>query len=57
VLLSRPAWLAFFGQFLMPTTMVSPRYVGHSMARRFCALRLNALPPYRPVVPRVVLTT
>jgi hypothetical protein len=55
-LLSGPDWLDFVAQFLMPCVMVSPRYVGHSLIRRFCSLRLNAVPPHKPATPRVVST-
>jgi len=53
-LLSEQEWLDFVAQFLMPCTLVSPRYVGHSLIRRFCALRLNAVPPHKPETPLVV---
>lgn len=52
-LLSREEWLGFVTRFLMPCVLVSPRYVGHSVARGFCCVRLNAVRPHKPVVPRV----
>ncbi len=53
-LLDSEAWIAFLAQFLMPCVLVSPRYIGHSMHRGFCALRLNAVPPHKPIVPVLV---
>jgi hypothetical protein len=44
-------WPRFLSQFLMPCVLVSPRYIGHSLYRGFCTLRLNAAPPLKPVVP------
>ncbi|HEU5155538.1 MAG TPA: hypothetical protein VFU43_00955 [Streptosporangiaceae bacterium] len=53
-LLDQEEWLDFVGRFLMPCTLVSPRYVGHSINRRYCALRLNSVPPYKPSMPRLI---
>jgi hypothetical protein len=50
-LLSSEAWLRFLAQFLMPCVLVSPRYIGHSIYRGFCALRLNAVPPHKATLP------
>jgi hypothetical protein len=52
--LDLPGWLRFLSQFLMPCVLVSPRYIGHSLYRGFCTLRLNAAPPFKPVVPVLV---
>jgi hypothetical protein len=52
--LDLPASLKFLSQFLMPCVLVSPRYIGHSLYRGFCTLRLNAAPPFKPVVPVLV---
>jgi hypothetical protein len=52
--LNHPAWLQFLAQLLMPCTLVSPRYVGHSLYRGFCALRLNKVAPHKAVVPHVI---
>lgn len=51
-LLHNDAWPTFLAQFLMPCVLVSPRYIGHSLHRGFCALRLNAVPPIKPKVPQ-----
>jgi hypothetical protein len=53
-LLKPHEWVSFLAQFLMPCVLVSPRYVGHSLHRGFCTLRLNAVPPLKPVVPTLV---
>ncbi|MCC3771744.1 hypothetical protein [Streptomyces sp. UNOC14_S4] len=53
-LLSKAEWTDFAARFLMPCTMVSPRYIGHSLSRDTCCLRLNAVPPHKPSVPEVV---
>jgi hypothetical protein len=53
-LLNHEDWLDFIGHFLMPCTLVSPRYIGHSINRRYCTLRLNSVPPYKPIIPHLV---
>lgn len=53
-LLTAQDWLRFLSQFLMPCVLVSPRYIGHSLYRGFCALRLNAVPPFKPTAPLLV---
>ncbi|MBN1630052.1 MAG: hypothetical protein JW990_09825 [Thermoleophilia bacterium] len=53
-LLSVPDWPRFLSQFLMPCVLVSPRYIGHSLYRGFCSLRLNAAPPAKPVTPSLI---
>jgi hypothetical protein len=53
-LLDQPSWLQFLAQLLMPCTLVSPRYIGHSLYRGFCSLRLNRVAPHKSVVPHVV---
>lgn len=53
-LLTGAEWQGFLAQFLMPCVLVSPRYIGHSLDRGFCTLRLNAAPGAKPMVPRVV---
>jgi hypothetical protein len=55
-LLTPAEWVRFLAQFLMPCTVVSPRYIGHSMERGFCSLRLNAVAPDKPFTPRLVRT-
>jgi hypothetical protein len=53
-LLTETEWQTFIGEFLMPCTMVSPRYIGHSLARGYCSLRLTAAPPVKPATPTLV---
>jgi hypothetical protein len=54
-LLTPQEWLRFLASFLMPCTLVSPRYIGHSLHRGFCTLRLNAVPPLKPEIPQLVV--
>ena len=53
-LLDQGAWTRFLAQFLMPCALVSPRYIGHSLYRGFCSLRLNQVPPHKATAPYVV---
>lgn len=53
-LLGAREWIEFVARFLMPCTTVSPRYVGHSLSRGFCCLRLTPAPPHKPRTPAVV---
>jgi hypothetical protein len=55
-LLPEEDWPRFIAEFLMPCTVTSPRYIGHSIERGFCSLRLNAVPPQKPVIPRLACT-
>lgn len=55
-LLTQDEWIDFLAQFLMPCTMVSQRYIGHSLIRGFCCLRLNSSTPHKPTVPSVLST-
>lgn len=52
--LTHEQWIEFLARFLMPCTMVSPRYIGHSLSRGFCCLRLNSVAPHKPYVPKVI---
>lgn len=56
VVLADPDWLDFLVGFLMPCVLVSPRYIGHSLFRRFCTVRLTAARPYKPTVPTLLAT-
>lgn len=53
-LLTGGEWQRFLARFLMPCVLVSPRYIGHSLFRGFCTVRLTSARPYKPTVPRVV---
>jgi hypothetical protein len=53
-LLSEQAWLRFLVQFLMPCVLVSPRYIGHSLLRGFCSVRLTSAMPHKPTVPTLL---
>jgi hypothetical protein len=52
-LLTQREWLRFLAQFLMPTILLSPRYIGHCLNRGFSALRLTVEPDYKPTMPIV----
>lgn len=54
--LSTEDWLRFNAQFLMPTTLISERYVGHSIYKGYNALRLTTEPHYKPVIPFLCFT-
>lgn len=47
-------WHTFLAQFLMPCVLVSPRYIGHSLFRGFCAARLTSARPHKPTVPTLL---
>lgn len=53
-LLSETEWVRFNCQFLMPTVVVSERYIAHSLHRGYNALRLTASSPQKPVLPYVI---
>jgi len=52
-LLSEQEWLRFLSNFLMPTIIVSPRYIGHSLYRGYTCLRLTVDSEYKPMLPTV----
>lgn len=49
-LLNAEEWIRFMAQFLMPTIVVSPRYIGHSLYRGYAALRITTQHLYKPVL-------
>jgi hypothetical protein len=53
-LLDENEWIKFMAEFLMPTVLVSSRYVGHRLHDGYCTLRLTADGQYKPKVPKVV---
>ena len=53
-LLNENEWVQFMAEFLMPTILVSPRYIGHRLYDGFCSLRLTAEDQYKPKIPKVV---
>lgn len=53
-LLSPVSWVEFNASFLMPSTLVSPRYVGHCLHNGYSTLRLTADMLYKPTVPTVI---
>jgi hypothetical protein len=53
-LIPETSWHAYLGAWLMPDTLVSPRYIGHSLIQSYSALRLSRLAPLKPAVPAPV---
>jgi len=53
-LIEEKKWPLFVGQFLMPTFVVSERYVGHAFYNGFCTLRLTVDEKFKPKLPIVV---
>mgnify|MGYP004190599807 FL=1 len=53
-LLNESEWKKFISEFLMPTVLVSPRYIGHRLYDGYCALRLTADDKYKTKIPEVV---
>jgi len=53
-LLSDIEWIKFLGEFLMPTVITSPRYIGHQLFNGECTLRLTSDTIYKPQVPIVI---
>ncbi len=52
-LLNQDEWLRFMAQFLMPTILVSPRFIGHCLYRGYAALRLTTENNHKPKIPTV----
>jgi len=55
-LLDQLEWCKFLASWLMPTIIVSPRYIGHCLYREYAALRLTTSKPHKPVLPYVIST-
>jgi hypothetical protein len=53
-LMSDREWVDFLTGFLMSCVLVSPRYIGHSLFRGFCSVRLTSSAPHKPMVPRLL---
>ena len=53
-LIKEEGWIPLLAQWLMPSVLVSPRYIGHCIVQGYSALRLSALAPLKPVVPHLV---
>jgi len=52
-LLNEYQWRQFMTEFLMPTILVSPRYIGHRLHDGYCTLRLTADAQYKPKIPQL----
>lgn len=55
-LLTPEEWLRFNCDFLLPTMLVSPRYISHSLSQGHNTLRLSAQGSLKPVTPYLVAT-
>jgi hypothetical protein len=55
-LLEELEWYQFLACWLMPTLVVSPRYIGHSLYRGYAALRLSKSMPHKSTLPYVLST-
>lgn len=53
-LLSQEEWLKFLADFLMPTYLVSPRYIGHRLYIGECTLRMTNDDFFKPKIPQVI---
>ena len=53
-LLDENNWIKFMAEFLMPTVLVSPRYIGHRLYDGYCTLRLTIDSKYKTNIPKVV---
>lgn len=53
-LLDENEWTQFIAEFLMPTVLVSPRYISHRLYDGYCTLRLTADNQYKPKIPEVI---
>lgn len=53
-LLDENEWTRFMAEFLMPTVLVSPRYIGHGLYNGCNTLRLTTDGQYKPKIPEVV---
>jgi hypothetical protein len=52
-LIDEKDWVKFLAEFLMPTMVVSPRYIGHQLHYGYCKLRLTADIKYKTKIPKV----
>jgi hypothetical protein len=53
-LIEEEAWTRNLARWLMPSVLVSPRYIGHCVFQTYSSLRLSALEPLKPTVPYLV---
>lgn len=53
-LLRENEWIKFVANFLMPCTIVSPRYIGHRIYDGYCTLRLTRDEKFKPKLPEVI---
>ncbi len=53
-LLTNDEWLKFLGKMLTPFVFVSPGYIGYSLLRGYCCIRLTATKEIKKIVPYVI---
>jgi hypothetical protein len=53
-LIPESKWHTYLAAWLMPDSLVSPRYIGHSLLQSYSALRLSKLEPLKPSIPSPV---
>lgn len=53
-ILDEEEWFRWNLEYLMTTTLVSPRYIGNSLERGYNTLRLNAVAEIKTLIPTVV---
>lgn len=54
-LLTPTEWLNFNCDFLLPTVLVSERYISHSLRQGYNTLRLTSQEPFKPKTPHLIL--
>lgn len=53
-LLTNDEWLKFLGKMLVPFVFVSPGYIGYSLLRGYCCVRLTAAKEIKKITPYVI---
>jgi len=53
-LLTNKEWLRFLGKILIPFVFVNPGYIGYSLLRGYCCIRLTAANKVKKVIPYVI---
>ncbi len=53
-LLTHDEWLKFLGKMLIPFIFVNPGYIGYSLLRGYCCIRLTAAKEVKKITPYVI---
>lgn len=53
-LLTHDEWLKFLGKMLIPFIFVNPGYIGYSLLRGYCCIRLTAAEEIKRITPYVI---